>query len=542
MARRLLLFLLLVSLVGCGGSGGTGTPPASAVTADAVALKGLESAMQPFMSEQGAARVSRAAAIMRATPGFADVTDDGAGTATATLPSGAVFMVVDNRRESTANPAVFPARTRAGVEGEVPQSGLAVVINGFSNDPRHVSKSQEVADSLLAAGYKLVGNKVLKGTVEDYLTLYPAGGLAFFYVDSHGSKRPRPATSIVDYALATTTPVDFDNVPAIYENLVARKELAYSMHFLPDKNGNEKMGYHFNILSPFLETRVRMAKHSMAWANTCHSQAGMEAFRNAGAGLYLGWTDPVSDEGANAAVLGFLQFAASLGDPALDWEKTKAKMQASNLLWDVSYGTEEAAAKLILTPGALASAYFLPSIQGAKFGTDGKTLELEGAFGSTPGEVLDVTGEAAPLDVVTWSPTKVAVTYKPGVRKLRAKVRTVRGNDFSLGVWTLEGPNGGPFTVASSFEILLSEFLGGPAQTIFNGLTLGAGQYGPISFIEPAAKMDSRALQTRFLGTSGNGKMGPLWIVSPSGKRSQVYTGTEFWNSFYHLVSIEGFR
>lgn len=545
MARVLLPLLLVVTLVGCGGSGGgPGTNLAPDRTADVATLTALETAMQPFMTEKGAARVSRAAALMRADSRFSDVTDDGAGTVAATLPSGAAFLVIDNRREVAVSAAsqALPVRTREGLGGEVPQSGLAVVINGFSNDPRHVTKTQEVADSLTASGYKLVGNKVLNGTVDDYLTLYGAGELAFFYVDSHGTKRPRPATSIVDYALATTTEVNFDNVPAIYENLVARKEMAYSMHFLPDKNGKEKMGYHYTLLSPFLESRIRLAKNSMAWANTCFSQTGLEAFGKAGAGLYFGWTDPVSDQAANAAVLGFLQFAASLGDPALDWEETKAKMQGSNLLWDFSYGTEQVAAKLILTPGTPASAYFLPSIQGARFGPDGKTLELEGAFGSTAGQILDVTGEAAPLEVVTWSPSKVTVNYKAGVRKVRAKVRTVRSNDLSLGVWTLEGPNGGPFTVASSFEIQLSEFLGGPTTMIFDGLTLGAGQYGPISFIEPAKKMDSRALQTRFLGTSANGKMGPLWIVSPSGKRSQVYTGTEFWNSFYHLVPIEGFR
>jgi hypothetical protein len=540
--RHLWIILVLALLAGCGGSGGTGGggSTSGSAAADLKAISKVEAVLRQYMDMDGPAWASKAAVAMRTMPEFKDVEDDGLGTVTATLASGVPYAVVANRpRTSGVSRPLAPVLPLAG---EVPGSGLAVVMDAFQEDFSHVTTAGAVAQRLSDAGYRLVGGRVLGATMKDLMSLRSAGRLGVFYIDGHGFRIPDYRTKTYSYGMITGSPVPTlgpgEEDP--YLSLINRRMVGYSTIVVKrTKDGKPEPVRHYYVNERFATEYYRFASRSVVWPNTCWSSYSAPTFHPLGAGLVVGWTNSVTDGVANAAQESLFRQMSDPDGIVNGWEETKARMEDAKLTFDPATG-----ARLSFLTGPSGGDHVIPEVESAIVLPGGTQIELAGTFGPVKGQILGlVDGEEQEMDVVSWSPTRVVISYDADIGGVRAVVDGVKGNLLSLFRWSIEGPDGGPFTAYMPIRVYVAAMYSRKERLVYaDQPDAGAGPRGPIVFYADVLRNpDARIIGFKVFDAAGKSAVGDVWVTSPTGKRTKIISSTDKWTGDPGKDSIWGF-
>lgn len=536
---RSFLLLLMCLLIGCGGIevGTSLGDDYSMSRADRGAIAKISSALEAFDTLTGPAWATKAAELMQSMPEFSEVEDDGLGTVSATLASGASYMIIANR---VGNPsATRTSSTRAPGEGQVPGAGLAVVFDGFASDFSHSSTASDVAARLKRAGYTLLGGGVQKPTMPNLMALRSSGQLGFFYYDGHGSRRPDFKTKTYDYVLVTASEIPDlgeDQVDPYY-GLFREGMVGYTTLRVADTAGSPPRRAHFyHVTKKFVLSHFRFAPSSVAWPNTCWSSLADQMFHPLGVGLVLGWSERVSDDVANAANASFLTLTADADGSIADWARAKEAMDAERTTFEPITN-----ARLLFMEGPEGSDHIIPEIKSVAILGNGN-LELSGSFGPTPQQVIAKRdGQEAPMNIVSWSPTKIVAESNERETSVRVLVHGIKSNLVPLVRWRIEGPDGGPFEsdFPIHFYLNYTYWVAGdhPSQkgllVYADPLDAEPGPRGPISFVADV-KNNPNIRYFIFKGYGGEMQFPAedIWIVSPTGKRTKVASTSEHWASY----------
>ena len=522
---------VLLAALGCGGSGGTGGSGGGGGDArrqDRAAIAKVAAALAAYADVDGPAWATKAAEVMRRLPDFSGVEDDGLGTASAKLKSGATYLVVDNRPRS-AGGATRPLPRGPG-GGQVPGSGLAAVFDTFIGDYGHTTRAADVAAALTRSGFRLVGGGIQKGTLPELMALRSAGRLGFFYLDGHGSNSRIVGTNDFEYHMATATEVpdlgEYDPDP--YENLIEQGLVTYmSINVVDTPGGEERVSHRYAVTSKFFGEYMRFAPRSVAWPNTCHSQAGLVGFQPLGVGLYLGWTKPVGDAVANGAAALFTTLAVDATGTVLDWSEARTRMTEANVTVEPATG-----ARLVFTEGTSGADHVVPKIEGVTTLGPPESFTLTGAFGPIKGRVLGLKDEAqVEMVVLSWKATEIVVRRQSGVTGLQVFADGVKGNQYRLFRWSIEGRNGGPFTANLPIRVYIAALYSRQQRLVHeDDANAGLGGRGPIVFYSDVLKNPAERVIGFECDTGGQRIVtGEVWVQSPTGKRTKILDGTEVW-------------
>lgn len=303
----------------------------------------------------------------------------------------------------------------------------------------YANVAAQISPWLLEAGYSVTANPEAGGSVED---LKKVDGPAFFYMGTHGITAPllsSPAEGAPAYssAILTTTASTAEAQAAYAEDLADQSLVMVEEALLLP--GVERR---FFFTSRFVTKYMTFAPNSFVYMDCCSSDHPngtrlKEAFFEAGASLYAGWSKDVTDA-ACAESTPFL-LCRMLGAPAPDGQDQGAPRRpfdhetASTELhlrgWDVdryhplfdSWG-DEYVARLAVTENPSGGGWLRPSIEclrvdeypaGASSGQS--ELIVRGSFGTDPGTgpfhpARRVTCGGEELSIVSWSLEEIRAT------------------------------------------------------------------------------------------------------------------------------------
>lgn len=171
-----------------------------------------------------------------------------------------------------------------------------------------------LAPAFRARGYQVQGGEA--GLFELMAVKELGDDIGVFYIDTHGVS----VEGVIPFALLTSTPVDSENHGRLRDNF-ARGEVAYVVtgpKIRPKRPGivvTPKPLY--CVLPPFVPAYWKFGRNSLVYVDVCDSASPdaatfIERCAEAGASVYMGWTDTVDDAWALYAAGVFL--GTSMGD------------------------------------------------------------------------------------------------------------------------------------------------------------------------------------------------------------------------------------
>lgn len=291
----------------------------------------------------------------------------------------------------------------------------------------------QISPWLLEAGYSVTANPETGGSVED---LKKVNGPAFFYMGTHGVTAPllpTPAeaapTTYSSAILTTTEPTP--EAQAAYAEDLADQSLVIEEAIL-----GKVLVRRFAFTSRFVAKYMTFAPNSFVYMDCCSSDPSWttllkDAFFEAGASLYAGWSRDVTDS-ACAESTPFL-LCRMLGTPApdgqdqgtpprrpFDYGDAFAELHLRG--WDIDTFDFGHDAELAVTEGPSGGGWLRPSIEclrvdeyptGASSGQS--ELIVRGSFGTDPGagpfhSARSVTCGGEELSIVSWSPEEIHAT------------------------------------------------------------------------------------------------------------------------------------
>lgn len=221
---------------------------------------------------------------------------------------GQSLVVVSNRLPS---PPIAPKAEVRARNLELPVRNQARLCNMFEGSQTFRSPVSSLLARLGPSGY----GTTTEAGVED---LRGSGELGLFYFDTHGGDSAiasRPVEDLLPdgstlrglalrqqvapmYALATST----RSTPALDETYKEELQDKVLIHFLfqIESTVYERR---YGITGEFIKRHMKFSRDSLVFANACYSDNSSlkQAFLEAGAGGYLGWTGTVADGVAYSA-------------------------------------------------------------------------------------------------------------------------------------------------------------------------------------------------------------------------------------------------
>lgn len=423
---------------GCGGSGG-GTPsdsngssgPPVAASDDRAAFFGAVSAK--LLSYDGTNPDEENQDLLNLLQASPEVIDSGissSGGVWAILSDGRPFVVANNvdRTETLAVSSLpSPGYRATALDAREKPEGLPTtdnVVLGTGFGSYFDAATSEVSDLFVAQNYSPASD----GASVEALKLQ--GNTGVVYLTTHGALAPiRRGGEPVFIAWTSTPRAPDGSSDALYAEDLNDGSLTYftALTFNGDPS-HPALGasVHYGITSKFV-TKYWTGKfnsNSLVFISACHSADPLAlefefAVLNAGASLYLGWSDTMVIP--QAVVSGAYLFDRLLGTNAVDpmetppqrafsWAPVMADMAThkrsnSDQMLDTTFSARKGAtAKLMpLTLGGQ-FAQLAPSIESLAVDEQNDELIVNGYFGDLQG---DVWMNGSPMTVKTWTSTQI---------------------------------------------------------------------------------------------------------------------------------------
>lgn len=398
---RLVWLFIVCWVSGCGSSGNigatpTGVAPVTSPTAPDL-LEGISRLVQgkDLRSDSGLGAFLEGLGQFSQIAGLRVNVDRSVWVV---FEDGQSMVIVSNRLPSA------PVSPKEGVRArdlEIPVRSQARLCNMFEGSQSFRSPVSSLLTRLGSSGY---GTSTEAG-VED---LRAAGELGLFYFDTHGGDSAlasRPVEDLVPdgstvrglvlrqpvapmFALATATR-STPELDEVYKEELQEKVL---IHFLFQIE-NTVYERRYGITGEFIKRHMKFSRDSLVFANACYSDRNSlkEAFLEAGAGGYLGWTEAVADGVAyQSAERLFDELLVSPGrDPVVaDIDLAMTRLRQDGLGIDRSNN-----ARLEFTQGQNFG-LLLPALDRVE--QKPGSLVLHGQFGTVAGKILTNTGAELP--------------------------------------------------------------------------------------------------------------------------------------------------
>ncbi len=430
----------------------------------AVRLRAEADADQHFMdlAAQGLALddvLQRTAAYMAGHPDYArSGFSREFGTAWGRLKDGTLNLYIANRTGGEAAPpaTVAPPLPKAA---ELPAAPKARLMHAFGDYFEPQQAVNDMRRFLAGRGWTVAQGG--DGDA-DVRTIAKAKGDGFFYINAHGGAHfddpTNPASSVKQYVLVTSTPVedaaerDFAAMMGVHKDERIVHARAPNGYFRQSSTGVRvpQMQAYYGITRAFVGAYMSFSQDSVVFINACFSARDTDfinAFTEAGAGVYLGWDNAVYTSSAFRSppyfvdrMVGANQFSMKESPPQrpFPYDLVLADMDRKGLKRDPTSG-----ANLVAFTGKSLTAppIFAPSIQYVAVDEWKKELTLTGYFGSRVGKVT-VDGVELSVAAEDWTQTRIIARNLP-VAGAGAKgdivvtVEGVRSNARQLSQWTI---------------------------------------------------------------------------------------------------------
>lgn len=252
---------------------------------------------------------------------------------------------------------------------------------------------------------------------------FKISGDGVFYLNTHGGAGYDDQLTLY-YALWTLTPFDIPSV-ATYGTMVHNGEVAVMVEKSNDALGNCRNVAHYGITGLFVSSHMHFAKNSVVFLDACGSAAAYaidmrQGFANAGASVIVGWSRPVNDVFAYAAMkylidrlLGVNEISPeSPRQRAFNIDQVRKDMEDNRHLVDDPYPIKGKYLHAILTVFKPAGDFGLlsPSIQflSIELPDESQELWIAGLFGTDPGpgnRAVKINGTS--VHVIDWQKTLI---------------------------------------------------------------------------------------------------------------------------------------
>ncbi|MCB2154550.1 hypothetical protein KQI84_06660 [bacterium] len=314
---------------------------------------------------------------------------------------------------------------------ELPASNQARVLRTLGQGYNSAYVSVNVQEDLLDAGWS---SQMQEGTVQSFLDL-PAE-LGVLLMEGHFS-RVDGSKDIVEndrevWAFATASPASEANLSK-YSAMIESGEVVPMIAVIAfDENDDEIIAKRLGITNDFVRKYLSFAQHSLVVPFACNTDkaAWKQAFLDAGAGLYAGWTQEVQDHEGTLATRHF--FGRLLGSQTYraEWDTGRVRPFEQPLIFremqenqvcppaGAPYSTclpltqDRNGSTLILTRGDQSQFSILrPIIRTMLMETKGSLLHIYGTFGTRPADEEDsgVYVGFRKAEIVTWDQRQIVV-------------------------------------------------------------------------------------------------------------------------------------
>lgn len=442
---------------GGGPVGGSGAPD----TAARMAVLGNVEQQCRTLGGQGLAPLAYVEAVanhLRTLPAYVQVgVDEPTLTAWGVFADGRIHLIANNMRpQRKAAGATVSHVAAQATPTEVPGAAMARVWQPFGPEFDMADTVSALQDTLRQTGWSIRPGESNRAHIE---ALREVRGDGYFYINTHGGAfQP----TIVDgvktpmYSIQSSTFVSptWEDEPRMRADLDQRR-----ITYFTASNGDTILGIpqfdtRYGITANFVSAYWSFAADSVVIVNACSSarvdEAGwsagfVAACHDAGAAVYLGWTDTVTPPAAYRATRWFTDrlLGANAFEPektpqrAFAWDTVMSDMHRKKV--DLDPAPDSKAVFIALPkPGSTTLQQLAPSIHHVEPDEYRDELRLYGRFGSTRGEVF-VDGSAR--TIVDWTPEKIVVdlpqTGAGSKGAVQVKVRGLRSNLRQLTEWTM---------------------------------------------------------------------------------------------------------
>lgn len=409
---------------GCGGGGVTPMDPDSVTPAareeamDAVAAR-LDALP---VGTPAADAIAAAARTMAGRPEFeATGASPEAGTAWGRFPGGTLYIVDVSGRprpESDASALEAGIRDESPARTGIPR-GPAVLCHVL--DPMYTNVAAVLSPWLTAAGYSVTANPTAAGGVAD---LKKVKGAALFYMGTHGVWSPVIDSAAGPWAALTAT------VPTLTNQVTYAADLEDHSLAIVDAYFREGHLRRYAFTAGFVRKYMTFAPDSLVYMDACRSDhACASSFRDAcfdaGASLYAGWSEVVSDTAcAESTPFLFCRMLGAAAPDGNDQNPPRRPFDYGDGLADLklrgwNLDQYHINAELSVTEGPGDGAWLRPSIEclrvneaptGAASGQS--ELVVRGNFGPDPGEgpfhaARSVSCGGEELSLISWQPDEI---------------------------------------------------------------------------------------------------------------------------------------
>lgn len=299
-------------------------------------------------------------------------------------------------------------RAPSAVTYEMPHSVTAFLGNTLS--PWCFKYALDHVGAMLTSG----GYAVTYGnTVEDLLAILNYG---VFYIDAHGgSGNTRDGRTLMSIWTGTDVTDQNDN---LYDDMLNSNELVYmKANDLGFAECEDVERYAFT--SDFVAQYMSFTPNSFVYISACNSEnAGLKSsFAAAGASVYAGWTEPVSDVASNRAGLYMIErmlgtSRSGLPSYAAPEENPRQRPFGITMLWTDMVARHFERENDPLDPVRLVISHMqggfemlAPSLRYVQVLPRRDTMEMTGFFGSDPGSKGHVKINGIEQQVYSWEPT-----------------------------------------------------------------------------------------------------------------------------------------
>jgi hypothetical protein len=334
---------------------------------------------------------------------------------------------------------------------ELPAATKARLLHSFGPNFEGQTPVDQMRGYLNGKGWSVRGGPegradvgTLKGTIGD----------GFFYFNTHGGRGEVADPSEPDgkmYSIQSSTLVDSE-----YEKVFEADLQALRLVHLTARNGEQirilgvpvmaDWDTRYSITYRFVDAYMSFTNESVVLINACYSSLNasfVNAFIRKGAGVYLGWSENLSDGSAYHSapyfvdrMLGANQYSDKESPPqrAFPYDLVLADMAKKGLDTDTTGG------KLQATPNPHLQypPIFAPSIRYVRMDEYKEELTLVGEFGADQPKVTVGGTELTPK---TWSTSEIVVPLPQtgaGARgDVIVEVRGVKSNARQLTEWSI---------------------------------------------------------------------------------------------------------
>lgn len=464
--REFLLASLLVPgtaiLAGCGGGGGStfhNIPVTDTMREASMAAIDVKKAT---LAGKDAPTINRALAdFMKGRAEFEDAGVSTDGCAWGRFTDGRLAIIINNRPPGTSKAAALPRSVQSRGAG-LPQSTQIDIFDALG--PAFNHPAQGIQDMISARGYSSPSVIVRTGTIEELKSVQNPG---IFFIAGHGglgnirgNSNNNPINNPTVFSIWTSDNVRTKDASGI-EHLDTVKQQRYAadldsnrlvyMQGLVDYFGpfNAPVDqWHFAITPAFVTAYMHFAPNCIVYINACSGDNAdfKKAVLDKGAGLYVGWTQPIYDFAATSAALFFFDRLLgtnivppvdSSNPPPLDWQSIRSAMATTLQPSHPFYYDESPAqlgvrdSRLIFTPGQGDAAVVVPSISAISADWANHRITLTGLFGSKAGTAAEnstTTTAGAPMTVISWTSTTVVLQLPDDCNNVMLSVDGRTGN------------------------------------------------------------------------------------------------------------------